>query len=107
MTGRARCELDERCTNPASVHLLNPSLRVCAKCAEDLQRAATEAKFPRAGAMLQMVAAAEVLKQAARDLEELAGAAPAYEVSTLRRKARGIIMGALAFSEGTISEAES
>lgn len=106
---RARCELDERCRNPASVHLMNPTLRVCTKCAEELRRAATEAKFPRAAAMLRATAISACLRQAADELDAIAGNASSYEeVSTLRRRIREVVIGVAAFADGTTcEEAES
>lgn len=57
--------------------------------------------------MLEITAIAGVLRQAATDLEELAGAAHTYELSTLRRKMRGIVAGALALAEGFTPGAEA
>lgn len=59
------------------------------------------ARFPRVACMLQMTAVAEVLRQAATELDDLAGTAFAYDVGTLRRRARAIVLGALAFADGT------
>ena len=101
---RARCELDERCTNSASVHLLSPHLRVCQRCAEELRRAATEAKFPRADAMLRATAISACLRQADDELDAIAGNALSYEVSTLRRRIREVVIGVAAFADGTTCE---
>ena len=58
-------------------------------------------RFPRAAAVLRMVAVAAVLRQAANELDDLAGAAHAYEVGTLVLKARGIALAACAFADGS------
>lgn len=63
-------------------------------------------RFPRAAAVLHMVAVAAVLRQAANDLDDLAGAAHAYEIGTLVRKARGIVLAACAFADGSTELAE-
>ena len=63
-----------------------------------------DARFPRAAAMLDLAATAAVLRAAADELDELAGAAHSYEPGTLRRMARGIVLGALAFGEGTAGD---
>ena len=98
-----KCEI-EGCAGKASVFISNPHpMRVCTLCHTDI----LASKFPRASVMLQSAAVAGVLRQAAIDLEALASEAPFVEVGTLRRRARGIVLGAMAFAEGTISEAES
>ena len=48
-------------------------------------------RFPRAVATLEAQAVADVFAGAARELEDLAGCAHAYDPSTLRRKLRGIV----------------
>ena len=54
--------------------------------------------------MLQMTAVAEVLRSAAEALDALAAQAHAFEIGALRRKARGIVLSALTFAEGTTAE---
>ncbi|MEI9951849.1 MAG: hypothetical protein WDO74_23420 [Pseudomonadota bacterium] len=98
---RARCDVDG-CHELASVHIIRTTQRVCAKCARQIAGVTPvlePARFPRAAIMLEAVAVAEVLRNAATELDELAGAAPAYEVGTLRRKVRAIVLGAVAFAE--------
>lgn len=64
------------------------------------RRRTTALRFPRAQAILEALALAELLKQAARDLESL----PAdFEPATLRRRAHGIIRGAVSELEGRVS----
>jgi hypothetical protein len=41
--------------------------------------------------MLDAIAVAGVFRNAAIELEELAGSAPAYELGTLRRKMRAVV----------------
>ena len=53
-------------------------------------------KFPRAEAMLEATRIADALRAGANELDELAGAAPAYEIGTLRRKVRGIVLATVA-----------
>ena len=90
-----RCESDG-CHNTAAVHVLHPRARVCENCADEM----TERRFPRAKLTLDAITVAGVFRNAAIELEELAGAAPAYEIGTLRRKMRAVIVGALMFAEG-------
>lgn len=101
---RAECDVPD-CRNPASVHLFNSLKRVCAPCAREISQAASEqinaTRFPRAATMLQATAIAQVLRRAADDLDELAGSAPAYELGTLRRKVRAIVLGAVMYAEGS------
>ncbi len=59
------------------------------------------ARFPRAALMLEAAAITGVLRGAADELDELAGEAHKYEIGTLRRKVRAIVVAALAFAEGT------
>jgi hypothetical protein len=47
-------------------------------------------QFPRANAVLEAIAAAEMLRRAAAELDELAGDAHAIEPGTLRRRVRAI-----------------
>lgn len=49
-------------------------------------------RFPRAEAMLEATRIADAFKAGADALDDLAGAAFAYEVGTLRRKMRGIVL---------------
>jgi hypothetical protein len=101
-----RCEIDG-CDNRAVPHIQHGGQYICASCATDLAECerepapVVEARFPRAAVMLEAVAIAEVLRNAAAELDELAGAAPAYEIGTLRRKVRAVVLGALAFAEGS------
>jgi hypothetical protein len=62
------------------------------------------ARFPRAAIILQMTAVCAVLRAAADALEALAAESHAYELGSLRRKARGVILGALAFAEGSTGD---
>ncbi|MEI9940041.1 MAG: hypothetical protein WDO69_22705 [Pseudomonadota bacterium] len=94
-----RCEI-EGCHEPAAVHVLHPRRRICSACAADL----TASKYPRCTLVLQMSATAEALRQAATELDDLAGTAPLYELGTLRRKAQGVIAATLAFAQGTVAE---
>lgn len=48
-------------------------------------------RFPRAAAALEAQRVADVFGRAAVELTELAGAAHAYDPSTLRRKVRGVV----------------
>ena len=91
MTGPVRCEI-AGCHNRATVHVLHPMRRVCSVCAAEL-------RFPRVACMLEATRVADALRSAATELEELAGSAPAYELSTLRRKVRAVIVGVAAFAE--------
>jgi len=59
------------------------------------------ARFPRAALMLEANAIAGVLRGAAAELDALAGTAHAYELGTLRRRVRAVVVAALAFAEGT------
>jgi hypothetical protein len=54
------------------------------------------AAFPRAAAMLEATRIADSLRRAAAELDELAGAAHAYEPGTLRRKVRAVVIAAAA-----------
>jgi len=54
------------------------------------------ARFPRAAATLEVVRVAEALRAAAAQLDDLAGAAHAYEPGTLLRKVRTIVITAAA-----------
>jgi hypothetical protein len=47
-------------------------------------------RFPRAAAVLEAAAAAEMLRRAAAELDELAGTAHQVEPGTLRRRVRAI-----------------
>jgi hypothetical protein len=98
------CEIDG-CRNPAAYNLAHGGQRICQSCAADLaecERPFIEtARFPRAAAMLEATAIAAALRQAADELDELAGAAHAYEPGTLRRKVRAIALSALAFADGS------
>jgi hypothetical protein len=98
----AKCEIIG-CDGKASVHAINPVRRVCSACADDLNAA----KFPRAQAMLEIAAVVGVLRQAADDLETLAGEAPFLEIGTLRRKARSMLAGSLALADGFTIEGDS
>jgi hypothetical protein len=49
-------------------------------------------RFPRAGLVLNMVALAEAFRAAAIELEELSGSSHAYEIGTLRRKVRAVLV---------------
>jgi hypothetical protein len=53
-------------------------------------------RFPRTSLMLEAQGIADAFRQAATDLEELAGTAHAYEPGTLRRKIRAITLAAVA-----------
>ncbi|MEI9936690.1 MAG: hypothetical protein WDO69_05650 [Pseudomonadota bacterium] len=53
-------------------------------------------KFPRADAVLESTRIAEALRAGADELDALAGAAHAYEIGTLRRKVRGIVLATVA-----------
>jgi len=90
----ARCQISG-CHSVAAIVVINPRRHVCTECA----RLLASQRFPRAAVMLQLVAIAEALRQAANDLDELAGAAPLYELGALRRKGRGIVMAALSFAD--------
>lgn len=46
--------------------------------------------FPRAAAVLEAAAAADLLRRAADELDELAGNAHTFEPGTLRRRVRAI-----------------
>ena len=52
-------------------------------------------RFPRASLMIEASGIADVFRQAATDLDELAGAAHAYDPGTLRRKIRAITLAAV------------
>lgn len=97
---RAKCDTPD-CCNVASVRLFNSLHRVCSECAREISSSAahlvTASRFPRAAIMLEATAVADVLRKAADDLDEIAGSAPAYEVGTLRRKIRAIVVGASGF----------
>jgi hypothetical protein len=54
------------------------------------------ARFPRATAMLKMVATADVLRAAADELDALAGDAHRFDIGTLRRQARAIVFAVVA-----------
>lgn len=101
---RAKCDTPD-CGNFATVHLMHSLKRVCGFCAQEIQNEVreviTRARFPRAAITLEAIAVAEVLRNAATELDELAGSAPAYEVGTLRGKVRAIVLGALAFADDT------
>jgi hypothetical protein len=103
----AKCDVPD-CRNPVSVHLLHSLKRVCADCAHEISKAASEqimaARFPRAATMLQATEVAQVLRRAADDLDEIAGSAPAYELGTLRRKVRAIVLGVVAVAESSTAE---
>lgn len=50
-------------------------------------------RFPRASVLLEAAALAERCRCAAGELEDLAGQAYAFEASTLRRRAHGVVRG--------------
>ncbi|MEO7035600.1 MAG: hypothetical protein ABI548_16870 [Polyangiaceae bacterium] len=53
-------------------------------------------RFPRADAVLESTRIAEALRNGANELDALAGCAHAYEIGTLRRKVRGIVLATVA-----------
>lgn len=60
------------------------------------QQARNVVRFPRASLTLEAQNIANVFRQAAVDLEEVAGASHAYDPGTLRRKIRAITLAAVA-----------
>jgi len=50
------------------------------------------ARFPRAAVTLEAVRVAEVFRATANELEEIAGAAPAFELGSLRRRVGGAVL---------------
>jgi hypothetical protein len=52
-------------------------------------------RFPRVEAVLEAARIADVLRNAAQELDDLATAAPHYELGTLRRKIRGVTLATI------------
>ena len=59
-------------------------------------RVAREGRFPRTLLMLETASVADGLRRAADELDDLAEQAFLYELGTLRRKLRGIVIAAAA-----------